>query len=67
MESVEKYIDVKEILEVTKGKLVYGDVNEICENFSKDTKSINKDDIFVGIKGETKDGGMFYKDAFNAY
>ena len=66
MESVEKYIDVKEILEVTKGKLVYGDVNEKCENFSKDTKSINKDDIFVGIKGETKDGGMFYKDAFNA-
>lgn len=66
MESVEKYIDVKEILEVTKGKLVYGDVNGKCENFSKDTKSINKDDIFVGIKGETKDGGMFYKDAFNA-
>lgn len=63
---MEKYIDVKEILEVTNGKLIYGDIAQTCENFSKDTKSINKDDIFVGIKGETKDGGMFYKDAFNA-
>lgn len=63
---MEKYISVKEILEVTNGRLVYGDLNEICENFAKDTKSIKKDDVFVGFKGENKDGGIYYKQAFEA-
>lgn len=64
--NMEKYISVKEILEVTNGRLVYGDLNEICENFAKDTKSIKKNDVFVGFKGENKDGGIYYKQAFEA-
>ena len=58
-----KEITVKDILEITKGKLLYGNQNEVCENYSKDTKQINKGDIFVGIKGEKIDGSIFYKDA----
>lgn len=57
-------LTVKEIIEVTKGTLVYGDENEICENFSRNTKEINKDDVYIGIKGERFDGSKFYKDAF---
>ena len=54
-------ISVKEILEVTNGNLIYGNENEMCESFIKDTKAVNKGDVFVGFKGETKDGGIFYK------
>lgn len=61
-----KDITVKDIIEVTRGNLVYGDENEICENFSKDTKLINEDDVFVGFKGEKLDGGAFYKQALEA-
>ena len=59
-----KNITVKEILEVTKGKLLYGNEEEICENFCKNTKEIDKDDVYIGFKGEKIDGGKFYKDAF---
>lgn len=43
-------ITVKDIIDITKGKLICGDENEICENFSRNTKEINQDDIFVGLK-----------------
>lgn len=59
----EKYIDVKKIVEITNGELLYGDENIICENFSKDTREINKDDIYLGIKGENFNGSNFYMDA----
>ena len=59
-----KNITVKEILEVTKGKLLYGNEEEICENFCKNTKEIDKDDVYIGFKGEKIDGGKYYKDAF---
>lgn len=59
-------ITVKDIIDITKGKLIYGDENEICENFSRNTKEINQDDIFVGFKGDKFDGGKFYEDALKA-
>ena len=60
---VDKNITVKEILNVTKGTLVYGNEEEICESFIKDTKVVNAWDVFVGFKGDTRDGGIFYKQA----
>ena len=59
-------ITVKDIIDITKGKLICGDENEICENFSRNTKEINQDDIFVGFKGDKFDGGKFYEDALKA-
>lgn len=58
-------IYIKDIIEKCNGKLIYGNENEILENFSKDTRIINKDDIYVGIKGANFDGNHFYEDAFN--
>lgn len=63
---MEKNITVKEILEATNGYLIYGNENEECENFSKDTKAIHQGDIFIGFKGEKIDGGIFYKKALEA-
>ena len=47
---------VKDILKVTNGKLLIGNEDLICENFSKDTRTIQKGDIYIGIKGEKFDG-----------
>lgn len=61
--SEEKYINVKKILEITNGELTFGDENIVCENFCRDTRTINKDDIYLGIKGENFNGSNFYLDA----
>ena len=60
---MEKNITVQDILEATKGNLMYGNKNEICEKFSKSTKEIQHGDVYIGFKGERFDGGMFYEDA----
>ena len=56
-------IYVRDIIRECNGKLLCGDINLECINFSIDTRSINKGDIYVGIKGETFNGNLFYKDA----
>ena len=56
---------VNDILNVCSGKLLYGNINEEVNNFSKDTRVINKNDVYVGIKGSSFDGNEFYKDAFD--
>lgn len=55
---------LKEIVKACNGELVFGNENEECQNFSKDTRTINKGDIYVGIKGENFDGNTLYKQAF---
>lgn len=57
---------VEDILNVTKGTLIIGDTKVKCENFSKDTRTIQKDDVYIGIKGERFDGNIFWKEAFDA-
>lgn len=57
---------IEEILEVTKGKLILGNLNDEIENFSKDTKTIQENDLYIGIKGEKFDGSNFWKQALDA-
>ncbi len=49
-----KDISVEKILELTKGKLISGDKNLIVENYSRDTRQINKGDFYIGFKGEVR-------------
>ena len=56
---------IKEILKITNGKLICGDENLDIQNFEKDTRIIQKGDMYVAIKGEKFDGNDFYKDAIN--
>ena len=60
-----KNITVEDILNIADGELIIGDKNLICENFSKDTREINVNDVYVGIKGEKFDGSKFWKDALD--
>lgn len=57
-------ISVSDILKICNGKLICGNDKLICENFSKDTRTIKEGDVYVGIKGEKFDGNCLYKEAF---
>ena len=57
-------ITVKDIVKVCNGDLLFGDENIVCENFSKDTRTIEKNDVFLGIKGENFDGNTMFESAF---
>lgn len=54
---------VKDILEVTKGEIITGSLELKCENFSKDTRKIKENDVYIGIKGKSFDGNEFWEEA----
>ncbi|MDD2409275.1 MAG: UDP-N-acetylmuramoyl-tripeptide--D-alanyl-D-alanine ligase [Bacilli bacterium] len=56
---------VKDIIKTCDGILFSGNLDLSCNNFSKDTRTINKGDVYIGIKGDNFDGNIFYQDAFN--
>lgn len=58
-----KNLTIKEIIKVTKGELINGNIDFICKNFSKDTRTIQKGDTYIAIKGEKFDGNLFWKQA----
>ncbi len=58
-------IDINKIIEICHGTYLGIDLNISIKNFSSDTRTINKDDIYVGIKGEYFNGNNFYKEAFS--
>ena len=55
-------IFLNDIIGLINGNILCGE-NTSLDNFSINSKEINKDDIFVGIKGETIYGSKFYLDA----
>ena len=58
-----KDLSIKNILEVTNGELFVGNKDYICKSYSKDTRTIKEGDCYIGIKGETFDGNMFWEQA----
>ncbi len=60
-----KKLSIKEIIKETNGELIQGNEQYECINFSKDTRSIQKEDCYIGIKGETFDGSKFWKQALD--
>ena len=54
---------VKEIIQATKGELIQGNLEDNCENFSKDTRIINQGDTYIGIKGENFDGNLLWEES----
>lgn len=56
-------IYIKDIIDICSGRLISGNDKLKCQNFTKDTRTLQKGDIYVGIKGETFNGNSFYKEA----
>lgn len=57
------YVKIKDIIKVCNGKLICGNEEDVCIDFSKDTRTIQENDVYVGIKGENFDGNTLYLDA----
>ena len=55
---------LKDIIKASNAQLLFGDKNIEIEAFSKDTRTINPGDTYVGIKGENFDGNTLYEQAF---
>lgn len=62
---MKKELLVKDVIRITKGKLIMGNENEVCEKFCFDTRDIEKNDTFLGIKGERMDGSILWKEALD--
>ncbi len=60
-----KNITIKDVLACIGGKLITGNEDLICKEFSKDTRTIKEGDIYIGIKGENFDGNIFWKKALD--
>lgn len=56
-------MNVGDIIKATKGKLLIGKLETECENFCTDTRKIQKDDVYIGLKGEKFNGNEYYKEA----
>ena len=57
-------LTLNKLVEICEGKLIGNSEDFLVENFSKDTRTINKNDVYVGIKGENFDGNKLYNEAF---
>ena len=56
---------VKQIIEIVKGELIIGNLEDESNCFSKDTRIIKSGDTYIGIKGEKFNGNLFWKEAFD--
>ncbi|MBR2712811.1 MAG: UDP-N-acetylmuramoyl-tripeptide--D-alanyl-D-alanine ligase [Bacilli bacterium] len=58
-----KELIIKDILKEIDGNLICGDENETLSDFSINTKTLNKGDVFVGMVGDNSDGSKYYLNA----
>ena len=65
MEAQNQKVFVKDILQITNGRLIVGSKDETCENFSFDTRNIQPNDTYLGIKGERTNGNELWKEALD--
>ena len=61
---MDKNIYIKDVLRECHGTLLQGDTERVIDSFSKDTRTLQKGDAYIGIKGENFDGNTLYKEAF---
>ncbi|MBR2579035.1 MAG: UDP-N-acetylmuramoyl-tripeptide--D-alanyl-D-alanine ligase, partial [Clostridia bacterium] len=57
-------ITIAEIISATGGKLLSGNTNQVITSVSCDSRKIEKDCLFIPLKGENFDGNDFIKSAF---
>lgn len=56
-------LNIEEIVNACKGKLICGNREQLVEGFSRDSREIKEGDIYIGIKGENFDGNSYYMQA----
>ena len=56
-------ITIKDIIEKCNGKLMQGNENLPFDKLCKDTRILNKGEIYLGIQGENFNGSTLYEQA----
>lgn len=56
-------LNIEEIVNACKGKLICGNREQLVEGFSRDSREIKEGDMYIGIKGENFDGNSYYMQA----
>ncbi len=59
-----KNITVNKIIEICNGRLLSGDESLEIESYSKDTRTLKKGDMYLGIRGEKINGNDYVEQAF---
>ncbi len=54
----------EEIIKVTRGKLLQGNIHYLPSGFSIDTRTLEPGEVFVALKGERTDGHNYLGEAF---
>ena len=52
-------LSIEEIVNACNGRLICGDKSQLVQGFSRDSREIEKGDIYVGIRGENFDGNTY--------
>lgn len=57
---------IKDMIGKSNAKLIFGDINADVnfKYFSKDSRTVNFDDVFLGIKGDNFNGNDYWEEAF---
>lgn len=55
-------IKIKDMIGISNARLIFGNLNDEVDfnYFSKDSRIVNKGDVFIGIKGDNFDGNDYY-------
>ena len=56
-------IFVKDVINLCKGKIIFGKEDETIEDIVRDTREVKKGDTYIGFKGEKNDGNLMYEQA----
>lgn len=56
---------IKTVLQITGGELITGRDDIVCDDFSKDTRTIKEGETFIGIEKERFNGNLFWKEALD--
>lgn len=58
-------VTIKDILKATEGELICGNIEDICEDFERDSRLISYGKVYVAIKGENNDGNNYVEQSIN--
>ena len=59
-----KNITVAKILDICNGQLVLGNKDLEINSYSKDSRNIKRNDMYIALKGEKVNGNDYIKEAF---
>ena len=56
-------IFIKDVINLCKGKIIFGKEDETIEEIVRDTREVKKGYTYIGFKGEKNDGNLMYEQA----